>query len=203
MPSCFFPRVAAVFILATVLSVPEPVMAADSLAGQLLVASPGMSDPSFAGTVILMVRHDSTGAMGIVINRPVADVFQYAADPDNAPLWYVNIKSVEWMTPRPAQIGSKVDFVAHFLGRRLAYTYEFVELVPGKRLTMRTPGPPFPMETRYTWEAENGATRMTLRNRGTPRGFAIGLAPLMSFMIGRANRKDLALLKQRLEQATR
>ena len=136
----------------------------------------------------------------VVINRPVPDVFQYAADPDNAPLWYVNIKSVEWKTPRPVQIGSRVDFVAHFLGRRLAYTYEFVELVPGRRLTMRTPGPPFPMETTYTWEHEDGATRMTLRNRGTPSGFARWFAPLMSFMVGRANRKNLALLKRRLKE---
>jgi uncharacterized protein YndB with AHSA1/START domain len=139
----------------------------------------------------------------VVISRPVPDVFQYAADPDKAPLWYVNIKSVEWKTPRPAQIGSRVDFVARFLGRRLSYTYEFVELVPGTRLTMRTPGPPFPMETTYTWENEDGGTRMTLRNRGTPTGFATWLAPLMSFMIGRANRKDLALLKRRLEEPSR
>ena len=135
----------------------------------------------------------------VVINRPVADVSQYAADPDNAPLWYVNIKSVEWKTPRPVQVGSRIDFVAHFLGRRLAYTYEFVELVPGIRLTMRTPGPPFLMETTYTWEDENGTTRMALRNRGTPNGFAAWLAPLMSIMVGRANRRDLALLKRRLE----
>lgn len=136
----------------------------------------------------------------VVIDRPAAEVSQYAADPDNAPLWYENIKSVEWKTTHPAQVGSRVDFVAHFLGRRLAYTYELVEFVPGRRLTMRTPGPPFPMETTYTWEDENGATRMTLRNRGTPSGFAAWLAPLMSFMIGRANKKDLALLKQRLEE---
>lgn len=96
--------------------------------------------------------------------RPVGEVSQYAADPDNAPLWYENIKTVEWKTPHPAQVGSRIDFVAHFLGRRLAYTYEFVEFVPGRRLTMRTPGPPFSMETTYTWEDENGATRMRLRN---------------------------------------
>ena len=136
----------------------------------------------------------------IVINRPVADVSEFAADPDNAPLWYVNIKSVEWKTPRPVQVGSQIDFVAQFLGRRLAYTYEVMEFVPGSRLTMRTPGPPFPMETTYTWKDENGSTRMTLRNRGTPSGFAAWLAPLMSFMVGRANRKDLALLKRRLDE---
>ena len=136
----------------------------------------------------------------VVINRPVADVFRFAADPDNAPLWYTNITSVDWKTPRPAQIGSRIDFVAHFLGRRLAYTYELVELVPDLRLTMRTPGPPFPMETTYTWEDEDGATRMTLRNRGGPGGFAKWFAPVMTLMIGRANRADLALLKRRLEE---
>ncbi len=45
----------------------------ESLAGQLLVASPSMGDPRFARTVVLMVRHDSTGAFGIVINRPVTE----------------------------------------------------------------------------------------------------------------------------------
>jgi Polyketide cyclase / dehydrase and lipid transport len=135
----------------------------------------------------------------IVISRPSADVSQYAADPDNAPLWYENIKSVVWKTPRPVQVGSQIDFVAQFLRRRLAYTYEVIEYVPGRRLTMRTPGPPFPMETTYTWENQNGATRMTLRNRGAPSGFSRWLAPIMSLMVGRANRKDLALLKRRLE----
>ena len=67
-----FPRVAAILALLTVLGAP-PAGAADanSLAGQLLVAAPGMPDPRFAETVIFMLRHDSTGAMGIVINRPV------------------------------------------------------------------------------------------------------------------------------------
>src|SRR5262245_30362140 len=99
----------------------------------------------------------------IIIRRAVAVGSQYAAEHYNAPLWYENIKSVEWRTPRPVQIGSQIDFVAHFLGRRLAYTYEVVEFVPGRRLTMRTPGPPFLMETTYMWEDADASTRMTLR----------------------------------------
>ena len=136
----------------------------------------------------------------IVINRPASEVSRYAADPDNAPLWYVNIKSVEWVTPPPPQVGSRVAFVAHFLGRRLTYTYELVEFIPGVRLVMCTSEGPFPMETTYTWESNaDGTTRMTLRNRGTPSGFSVWVAPLMAMAMRRANRKDLALLKKQLE----
>jgi putative transcriptional regulator len=45
-----------------------------SLAGQLLVATPEMGDPNFRHAVILMVRHDKTGALGVVINRPIEEV---------------------------------------------------------------------------------------------------------------------------------
>jgi uncharacterized membrane protein len=138
----------------------------------------------------------------IVINRRVSEVSRYAADPDNAPLWYVNIKSVEWATPRPAQVGSRIAFVANFLGRRLAYTYDLVEFVPGVRLVMRTSEGPFPMETTYTWESNaEGATRMTLRHRHS-FGFSAWVAPLIGMAMRRANRKDLALLKKRLEGST-
>ena len=136
-----------------------------------------------------------------VIDRPPAEVAAYAGDPSNAPQWYVNIKSVEWKTPPPMRIGSQLAFVARFLGRRLAYTYEIVDLVLGHRLVMRTAQGPFPMETTYTWEpVGEGQTRMTLRNRGTPAGFSKITAPLMASAMRRANQKDLARLKRLLER---
>ena len=135
-----------------------------------------------------------------VIRRPVAEVAAFAGDPANAPRWYVNIDSVEWRTPPPLAVGSCMDFVARFLGRRLAYTYEVAELVPGERLVMRTADGPFPMETTYTWEAlDAGATRMTLRNRGRPAGFSAFVAPFLAGAMLRANRKDLAALRSVLE----
>ena len=136
----------------------------------------------------------------VVIDRPVAVVSDYAADPSNAPAWYANIESVAWETDPPPGVGSRVAFVARFLGRRLDYTYELVELVPGQRLVMRTSEGPFPMETTYTWaEAGAGATRMVLRNRGEPAGFAKLAAPFMAPAMRRANRKDLQALKALLE----
>jgi uncharacterized membrane protein len=133
------------------------------------------------------------------IERPVAEVAAFAGDPGNAPSWYVNIESVRWQTPPPVQVGSRMDFVASFLGRRIEYTYEVAELVPGERLVMRTAQGPFPMQTTYTWEPADRGTRMTLRNNGAPGGFARVATPVMALAMRRAMTKDLAALKRRLE----
>ncbi|MCD1267451.1 ATPase [Microbacterium sp. MEC084] len=134
-----------------------------------------------------------------VIARPVAEVAAYAADPSHAPEWYANIRSVEWRTDPVLVEGAEMDFVARFLGRRLAYTYRVATYRPERLLVMRTAEGPFPMETAYTWEPAPGGTRMTLRNTGEPAGFARIAAPVMEAAMRRATRADLARLKGILE----
>jgi uncharacterized membrane protein len=136
----------------------------------------------------------------VVIRRRREEVAEYAADPSNAPDWYANIDEVRWETDPPLRVGSRATFVARFLGRRLEYTYEIVELVPGSRLVMRTAEGPFPMETTYEWaDAGGGATRVTLRNRGEPSGFAKVAGAVMARAMRNANRDDLAAVKRILE----
>jgi hypothetical protein len=143
-------------------------------------------------------------ATAIEIAVPRAQVAAFAARPDNAPDWYANIRSVAWRTPRPLAMGSRFEFTARFLGRRLVYTYEVVELIPDERLVMATSEGPFPMETSYAWvDIDDGGTRMTLRNRGEPSGFAGIGAPVLSAAMRRANAKDLARLKDLLERGAR
>jgi hypothetical protein len=140
----------------------------------------------------------------IEIQRPRAEVAEYAADPSNATAWYKNITEVEWKSPPRLAVGSEVAFVARFLGRRLAYTYEITDYVPGERLVMSTAYGPFAMETTYTWaDTQDGATKMRLRNTGEPAGFSRIYAPMMSTAMRRANRKDLERLKQILESRKR
>ena len=138
----------------------------------------------------------------IEIERPRDVVAAYAADPDNVTSWYENIESVEWKTRPPLEVGSRLAFVASFLGKRLAYTYEVLEHEPGERFVMSTAEGAFPMETTYEWsEAPGGGTRMTLRNRGEPKGFSKVSGKLMASAMRRANRKDLERLKSLLESA--
>jgi hypothetical protein len=138
----------------------------------------------------------------IVIHRPVAAVAAYAMDPARAPEWYVNIKSAIWRTQPLVQPGSQIIFIAHFLGKKLEYTYEITEMVADKTLVMKTAQGPFPMETTYQFEPiDDTTTRMTLRNRGKPTGFAKLLSPFIVRMMRNANKKDLKKLRDILENS--
>jgi uncharacterized membrane protein len=137
----------------------------------------------------------------IEVDRPRPEVAAFAADPDNATAWYVNIRSVEWETEPPVRVGSRVAFTAKFLGRKLSYTYQVLLLVPDERLVMSTAQGPFPMTTTYEWaDLPGGRTRMTLRNAGEPSGVSKVGALVMAAAMRRANQKDLQRLKEILEQ---
>ncbi|PZU48860.1 MAG: hypothetical protein DI571_02995 [Arsenicicoccus sp.] len=110
--------------------------------------------------------------------RPL--VAAIAGDPDQAMRWYANIRSVRWRSAPEVAEGARVDFVARFLGRQLAYTYEIVDLVPDERLVMRTDDGPFPMETTYTWwdedPAQEGGPARTAGHAPRPGAPAAGAA---------------------------
>jgi len=134
------------------------------------------------------------------IDRAVNIVADYAANPSNVPNWYRRIRTVDWITDPPVSIGSRVAFEAQFMGKRLVYTYEVTEYVPGSALTMSTTEGPFPMTTEYRWSAlDDDRTRMTLRNFGEPKGFSKLAGPFMAFAMRRAMTQDLRRLASILE----
>jgi len=136
----------------------------------------------------------------ITIERPPGVVSAYVCDPANAAIWHGHIRSAEWKSEPLLRVGSRVAFAAEFLGKRVEYTYELVEFVPGEKLLMRSVEGPFPMETIYTFEeTRDGHTKITLRNHGVPSGVSKMMTPMISTAMRSANDKDLATLKEILE----
>jgi putative transcriptional regulator len=95
---------------------------ADSLTGQLLVASPSMQDPRFFHTVILVVRHDTNGALGIVINRlagerPLSDILVALGERDSGVTGTVRIFAGGPVQP-------EAGFVVHSAEYRRAQTID-------------------------------------------------------------------------------
>jgi uncharacterized protein YndB with AHSA1/START domain len=135
----------------------------------------------------------------IAIDAPRERVAAYAADPSNAAAWFKHVEAVEWLTPQPLRLGSKFTLVARVPGRKLRFTYDVVEHVPGERLVIRTEQGPLAMETTYTWRDGDSGTVMAMHNRGRPRGPARLVAPVMVAGMRRANRGDMTRLKLILE----
>jgi hypothetical protein len=81
-----------------------------------------------------------------VIDRPRNAVADYAMDWRNDTSWIRAISEARLVTDGPFGVGSRVERVASFLGRRIEYVNEVVELEPGARLVMRSEKAPFPMK---------------------------------------------------------
>jgi uncharacterized membrane protein len=134
------------------------------------------------------------------IHRPHDQVAAYLRDPANDTEWIGGIRSARLLTPRPVGVGSQVERVASFLGRRVRYVNEITELT-ADRLTMRSVRSPFPMRVTYGHrDAGDSTTEVFVRVEGDA-GRLYGLAaPLLGLAVRRSISRDLRNLKRMLEQ---
>ena len=104
------------------------------------------------------------------IARQRKDVAAFAMEAENDTRWIGGISSARRLTEGPTAVGTRVERVAHFLGRRVEYVMEVVEIVPGERIVMRSIRSPFPMRVTYSFEDADAATVARVRVEGGPEG---------------------------------
>jgi hypothetical protein len=135
----------------------------------------------------------------IQIRRPRDEVGAYALNLDNADKWVANLSSLEWITPPPLAVRSRISLVTELFGHRLKAAYEIVSLAPAERLVMRAERP-FPIEVRYTLESiTTASTHMAVRGRADPGGLLRLLTPMIADELRESYRGDLLRLKRILE----
>jgi uncharacterized membrane protein len=134
----------------------------------------------------------------IDVARPRGQVAAYLRDPGNDPSWIGGLRSARLVTDPPVGVGSRVERVASFLGRRIEYLNEITELT-GTRLAMRSVRSPFPMRVTYGFEDAGQATEVSVRVEGdASRAYRLA-DPVMATLVRRSVRRDLRTLKGVLE----
>ena len=116
----------------------------------------------------------------VEINRPVEEVFSYAADPEHFPEWSGIILEAHKEKPGPPAEGERFTTVSKFLGRRFETPFEVTAHEPNRRQAHRSTGGPLPQEYTSTFEeTAGGGTRMTQVVEGEPGGFFRLAGPLL------------------------
>src|ERR671924_1703252 len=117
------------------------------------------------------------------IDRPCDEVAAYLRDPANDTRWIGGLRSARLLTPGPVAIGSQVERVATFLGRRVHYVNEITELT-ADRLAMRSVRSPFPMRVTYRHrDAGEAATEVSIRVEGDAGRFYALVGPLLGLAV--------------------
>jgi hypothetical protein len=134
----------------------------------------------------------------IRILRPRSEVAACMFDPRNDLAWTTGIVECRPLVDGPLRIGSRVERVAVFLGRRFSYQYEVVA-ADGEHFVEMVVDRPFPMQVRYELEDAPGGTLARIRARGDARGFFRVARPLLARMVRRSIGADLSALRRHLE----
>jgi uncharacterized membrane protein len=142
---------------------------------------------------------DVTAESTIVRRRE--EVAAFAMEAENDTRWIGGISSARRLTEGPTAVGTRVERVAHFLGRRVEYVMEVVELVPSERIVMRSIRSPFPMRVTYSFEDRDAATVARVRVEGGPEGFYRIAGGLMAPAVKRNIQADVKRLKELMETA--
>ncbi len=140
--------------------------------------------------------------VSVDIARPVTDVFQFVTNVENQPKWQAASVENHQLTPGPMAVGTKIQHIGKWLGRRYESLGQVVDFEPDRRWAYKSLSGPYQLEMRYRFEPAAAGTRLTLTAQGGDRGFFRLPAPLLRFFAQRVLQGDLDRLKRVLEGGT-
>jgi uncharacterized membrane protein len=137
-----------------------------------------------------------TSKVAVVIDRPLEEVFTYVADARNRPQWDESVDSEELTSPEPIGVGSTIRTKMRSMGREYQYAWRITEHEPPNEMTVESTSGPFPTTLVFSFNAEQGGTRVEASVTGRPGG----LMRLFQSKIARATQQNLDRAYPRLKQ---
>jgi uncharacterized membrane protein len=133
------------------------------------------------------------------IRRPVGEVFAFAGDYENDPLWRSGVVEMRYETPGALRAGARTREIMRFPGGCVTTIAEIVECERDRKTAFESRGGPVPVWGGRTFEPVDGGTRFTYELSMRPGGPWALLSPVLATMLRRRAARDLRKLKTLLE----
>ncbi|MGH3088294.1 MAG: SRPBCC family protein [Rubrobacteraceae bacterium] len=135
----------------------------------------------------------------VVVSGTPEEIFAFAGDPRNDPLWSSSIEEVRQISEGTLGVGTEIRTVAHFLGRRIETPEKVTEYEPNHKLSLKVNSGPLRFTGSRSVEAVAGGTRITFTIEGRSGGFFGVADPVFARLAGRTLKADISNLKDILE----
>ena len=137
----------------------------------------------------------------ILINCPRDEVFAFASNPDNIPLYSSNLVEFEKTSDGPVGKGTTYRGITRVAGKSVAWTSEMAEFEEGTKTVNRSVESPMAWQIEARYEDDDGATLVHWRQETDSYGGFFGkLAdPLVTRMYAKDVRSNLENMKELLE----
>lgn len=138
--------------------------------------------------------------LGVLIDRPVKEVFAFITNPQNMPRWNSAVVSLEQLTPGAVGMGTKFKNVGEMMGRRIEGEMQVVAFEPDAKYGFQMQAGPMQVNMLMTFKTVGTGTKLSLNAQGNPAGFFKLAEGVMAGRVKAMMEENLARLKTVLEK---
>jgi carbon monoxide dehydrogenase subunit G len=137
---------------------------------------------------------------GVLIDRPMKDVFAFVSNPNNMSKWNSAIVSLEQATPGKVDVGSKFKTVGEMMGRRIEGDMQITAYEPDTKCGFQVTAGPMQVNLTLTFKTVGTGTKVSLNAQGNPGGLFKLAEGVMAGQVKSMMEGNLARLKTALEK---
>jgi uncharacterized membrane protein len=135
----------------------------------------------------------------VMINRPIEEVFVYATNPENIPIWRSHVMEVKQTSEVPVGVGTTMTQVVRFLELQFETTAEVTEYEPNRKYGGKQTSGSAQLNGVMTFEPVRDGTKVTTIAEVEPGGLLKVAEPIIARVLQRESEHNLATLKDIME----
>jgi len=138
--------------------------------------------------------------LGMLVDRPMKNVFAFVGDPKNMSKWNSAVLSLEQITPGEVGVGTKFKSVGEMMGRRIEGEMQIIAYEPDTKCSFQMNAGPMQVNINLTFKTVGTGTKISLNAQGNPAGIFKLAEGAMQGRVKAMMEENLARLKSALEK---